>query len=197
MLSLLRPWNDLLELKVGDETFEQAFRSFMDGAPKKVLDIVKNIQYYYKCYDGAMRRREENMESRTDGAAYIEEDIRHEDSTTDSLDFPSEIEEVTDELIDEVYEARGGMRERLYAEVALNTAFDCEVFSNATLHTVFLPMPDKAQTDDLNRFHAWEECLKAVCRREREEGGPTLFASIDGAAPALVAVDGLLGIEAT
>ena len=96
---------------------------------------------------------------------------------------------MTDKLINKVYEAREAMRERLYAEVALNTAFDCEVFSNATLHTVFLPMPDKAQTDDLNRFCAWEEHLKAVCRREREEVGPTLFASIDGAAPVLVAVD--------
>ena len=196
MLALLMPWNDLSALKMVDETFEQVFRSFMDGASKKVLDIVENIQYYYECYDGAKRKREENTEAGTDGPTYTEEEIQHEDSTTEILDTPSE-EEVTDELIDEVYDSRGAMRERLYAEVALNTALDCEIFSNATLHTVFLPNPEKARTTDLKVFHAWDERLKAVCRREREEGGPALFASVDAAAPTSAAVNVPPGVGPT
>ena len=47
------------------------------------------------------------MESRIDGATYPEEEIQHEDSTTEVLDDPSEEEEVTDELIHKVYGHEG------------------------------------------------------------------------------------------
>jgi hypothetical protein len=103
--------------------------------------------------------------------------------------------EVTDEDINTTYNSRRTMRERLYAEVALNTAFDCRVFSDHTLQTVFLPTAENVHTEDLTRFRAWEEHLKAVCRREMEEGGPALFQNIDGAAPAVSTINEQPGIE--
>ena len=55
ILVLLKPWTDLPELKTDMETFEQVFDSFVSSAPKAMLDIIENIQYYYECYDGAKR----------------------------------------------------------------------------------------------------------------------------------------------
>jgi hypothetical protein len=126
----------------------------------------------------------------------IEFDDGHpEDMTTDALHHPSEVAEVTNEDIEAAHESRGTMRERLYAEMALNTAFDCGVFSDQAIKTVFLPTTERALSEDLIKFRAWEEQLKAVSRREVENGGPSLFANVDGAAPAPSVVNVLPGIE--
>jgi hypothetical protein len=187
MLVLLKPWKDLSELKTDDETFEQIFGSFVDGAPKLTLDIIENIQYYYECYDGAKRRREmDPTGSETGGHIDFEDDTRREDLTNDSFVPPSDAIEVTEEDIETAHDLRVGMRERLNAEVALNTAFDRGVFSDSTLQTAFLAPVDKADTEDLKTFRAWEEQLKAACRKEAEEGGPALFPNLDGAAPSSV-----------
>ena len=82
------------------------------------------------------------------------------------------------------YRARGMMRERLHAEVALNTALEHGVFSENIPQTIFLPTAEKAHTEDLKKFQAWEEQLKTLCRREAKGGGPAIFPNVDGAAPA-------------
>ena len=64
------------------------------------------------------------------------------------------------------------MREKLYAEVPLNTALDCGVFSEQPLHTAFLPVAKNALSEDIIKFRGWEEHLKTVSRREADEGGP-------------------------
>lgn len=196
ILALLKPWSDLSGLKTDIETFEQAFELFIEVAPKKTLDIIENIQYYYECYDGAKRRREmQSTDVETDGGIEFEDEERPEDLTSDSLLLAPEAIEVTDEDIEAAHDSRGAMRERLYAEVALNTAFDCGVFSDRPIHTVFLPTPKKAHRDDLNTFEAWEKHLKDVCRRDADAEGPALFENVDGAAPMSSAIEQPPGIE--
>ena len=67
------------------------------------------------------------------------------------------------------------MRDRLHAEVALNIALKHGVFSENIPQTIFLPNAENALMEDLKTFQAWEEQLKAVCRREAEGEGPALF----------------------
>ena len=160
-----------------------------------MLDVIENIQYYYECYDGAKRRREQPQGPETDGSLEFEEEECPEDLTTDSLITHQDVKEITEEDIDVMYECRGAMRERLYAEVALDTAIKCGVFSNDALQTVFLPIAENAHIDDLKIFRAWEEQLKMICRREREEGGPALFANVDGVVPVLTTINERPGIE--
>ncbi|KAF8810464.1 hypothetical protein BYT27DRAFT_7253720 [Phlegmacium glaucopus] len=111
------------------------------------------------------------------------DDARAEDLTSDLLVFSLEGIEVTEDDIELVYEVRGMMRERLYAEVALNIAIECGVFSEVKPQTVFWPMAERAATEDLKMFQAWGEQLKTVSRREVEGIGPGLFVNVDGAAP--------------
>jgi hypothetical protein len=87
------------------------------------------------------------------------------------------------------------MRERLHAESALNTAFDHGVFPEGTTDTSFLQPVRKACNEDLERFRAWEEQLKAACRRENEGEGPSLFPNADGAAPVVRLVNDHPGVE--
>jgi hypothetical protein len=55
ILALLKPWTDLSDLKTDIKTFEQAFQAFFNNTDKRNKDVIENIQYYYECYDGAVR----------------------------------------------------------------------------------------------------------------------------------------------
>ena len=85
------------------------------------------------------------------------------------------------------------MRERLYAEVAMNTAIDYGVFSSARAHTVFLPVAEKADLEQLTTFEAWGNQLNTVTRRQADKGGPGLFINVDSAIPTPRIVHG--GVE--
>ena len=196
VLVLLKPWTDLSQLKTESETFEEAFNFFVNNASKRTLDAIENIQYYYECSDGAKRRREmESAGMELDVGIDFENDEGNNDQMIDIHGQTLEPAEVTDEDIEVTYASRGPMRERLYAEVALNTAFDNGVFSESPAHTVYLPMAERAASEDLRTFLAWEEHLKAVCRRQLEEGSPGLFSNVDCVAPALGINDDQPGIE--
>jgi hypothetical protein len=179
ILALLKPWADMSDLKTDTETFDQSFQFFIAGSSKKTKDIIENIQYYYECYDGAVRRREEGGETTVE----YEAEARPEDLTSDSLVYQSEITQITEEDIECAYESRLAMRERLYAEAAMNTAVKHGVFADVKVHTVFLPTAEKADAEQMIMFEAWGEQLRAVTRRDANEGGSSLFADVDGAAP--------------
>ena len=167
MLTLLKPWSDLAHLKQDTQHFEQAFVEFVGTALKKTLDIIENIQYYYECYDGAKRRQEmQAAEAEMPRDVDYEEEASPDDLTTDSLNFCPEMVAVTDEDIELAYETRGLMREKLHADVAVNTAGDYGVFVGAGSETVFLPTAERALPEDLTLFSAWDEQLKAVCRAQ-------------------------------
>jgi hypothetical protein len=182
ILTLLKPWTDMSDLKTDAETFDQSFQCFVMGTSKKAKDVIENIQYYYECYDGAARHREEETEGGERTVDY-EDEACPEDLTQDSLHFQPAPIEITEDDIESAYECRVAMRERLYAEVAMNTASAYGVFASVKAHTVFLPTAEKADTEELNIFQVWGEQLRTVTRKEEDEGGSQLFVNVDGAAP--------------
>jgi Helitron helicase-like domain at N-terminus len=182
VLALLKPWADLSDLKTDTETFDQSFQTFLIDSSKTTRDIIENIQYYYECYDGAKSRQDEEREGAERTIDY-EAEACPEDLTSDSLVYQPETAEITEEDIMTAYECRVAMRERLYAEVAMNTATEYGVFSDIKAHTTFLPTADIADAEQMERFQVWDEQLKSVTRKEADGGGGGLFVNIDGAAP--------------
>jgi hypothetical protein len=194
ILALLKPWTDLSDLKTDVETFEQAFQRFLINSDKTNKDIIENIQYYYECYDGAVI----HQEGENDGAERTvdyELDACPEDLTCDTLIYQPETADITEDDIESAYECRVAMRERLYAEVAMNTATDNGIFSDVKVPTAYLPTAEKADTEQLTIFQAWGDQLKAVTRKEVEEGGPGLFLNVDGAAPSNIDQGWVGGVE--
>jgi hypothetical protein len=59
MLALLTPWMNIGQLKHNDQTFQEAFESFLSTADTHTLDIIDNIQYHYECADSALRKKQE------------------------------------------------------------------------------------------------------------------------------------------
>jgi hypothetical protein len=60
------------------------------------------------------------------------------------------------------------------------------VFTDNLSSTTFLPTAEKAHPEDLKKFQVWDEHLKAVCRREVEEGGRAIVLNTDNAAPTVM-----------
>ena len=180
-----KPWSNLSELKTDMETFEQVFEHFIITSPKKIKEIIENIQYYYECYDNAKRCHKAQAEGSERSVNY-EAEACPEDLTSDSLVFQTEVTDIMEANIDMAYESRGTMRERLYAEVMMNMAIEYGVFSKIKVHTIFRPTAKKVATEQLETFQAWGEHLKSVTRSEADEGGPGLFINVDGAAPTLM-----------
>ncbi|KAF8801483.1 hypothetical protein BYT27DRAFT_7262020 [Phlegmacium glaucopus] len=179
MLALLKPWNNLSELKMDLETFEHSFNGFVDKANKKTHNIIKNIQYYYECYEGAKKHREDAMGDGGGRTIDLDDEADIDDLTSSSQVFHLEALEPTEDNILLAYESRGTMCERLYVQVTMNTAIECGVFSEFKSQTTFLANADKANANDLEIFHGWEEQLKAITRKSAENGTPALFAAND------------------
>ena len=183
ILALLKPWSDLGELKTNDETFDMAFQAFFETASKKTHDIIENIQYYYECYDGAKKRQElQSSGQEIGGSLDFKDEAVPDDLSSDCMNVEQEVRDVTEEDIEYAYLMRGAMRERLHAEVALNTAIEHGVFHDTEQHSVFLPTAEKANTEDLHKFRTWENQLKMACRTEVEDGEPCLLRPIDSTA---------------
>ncbi|KAF8809982.1 hypothetical protein BYT27DRAFT_7209905 [Phlegmacium glaucopus] len=179
MLVLLKPWNDLADLKIGGKSFEESFQLLVNGATKKTLDIIENIQYYYECYDGAKKREQETCVDGPDRTVDFEQEASTEDLTTDCFGYTSEAIETTEEDIEFAYELRGTMREKLYAQVLMDTAMGCGIFLDIQPQTVYLPNVVVADSKDLVIFRHWEEQLKKATKKEAEGGGPVLFAGYE------------------
>lgn len=58
MLMLLKPWNELRQLKGNQLSFSGAFGEFMLTASECAKHTIENIQYYYECADGAKGKGE-------------------------------------------------------------------------------------------------------------------------------------------
>ena len=48
MLALLKPWRDLCQLKFESETWESAFKMFVENACQWDKDVIAGCQYYYE-----------------------------------------------------------------------------------------------------------------------------------------------------
>ena len=53
---LLKPWQQIRDLKVDETSFELALSVFLQNADKQDKRIVNNIQYYHDCWDAAQAR---------------------------------------------------------------------------------------------------------------------------------------------
>ncbi|KAG1800777.1 uncharacterized protein HD556DRAFT_1229814, partial [Suillus plorans] len=56
MLSLLKPWRQLAQLKNEQETWKEAFSAFITTSSVWERDVIAGAQYYYECKTAAERQ---------------------------------------------------------------------------------------------------------------------------------------------
>ena len=76
MLVLLKPWRNMeTDLKQSNDTWEAAFKKFLNDAPTNVQDILSNIQYFHKCEAVACNSADVQMMLVNEEPTEVEEDV--------------------------------------------------------------------------------------------------------------------------
>ena len=130
MLALFHPWINIADLKPEGQTFQQAFDTFFEGADSATRDKMSNIQYQYECSDSALAKRQASQQStmvplevgaeeHSDGLAIAVEGSYSEESPVAFTLRDMELGIASEFSSDD----------KLYAEVAINIAIDCKIFS--------------------------------------------------------------------
>lgn len=149
MLALLKPWRSLSDLKHDSESFVEAFDHFLTNASSCIRDTVENIQYFHECSESARQRREavEDIYAEGDSAKFNTQ-IESEDDEERTTQQDS-IEAVIDESqVQYALQHPFSTREALYAQTAMNVAFDKGIFADELSPTTFhKPVPPSSISD--------------------------------------------------
>jgi hypothetical protein len=157
MLALLKPWRCLSDLKDHAETFIEAFDRFRRSASSRVLDTIENIQYFHECSESARKRREaaEDMVFDEDHAKF-DVPIEDEDDAEDCTPQNSAEAAITEAQVQYALQHPFSTREALYAQTAMNVAFDKGFFEDELSPTSFrkpLPLSTTADIAECARLH--------------------------------------------
>jgi hypothetical protein len=167
MLALLKPWRNMEMLKKDEETFENAFSSFMSTATEQVQSIVMNIQYFHDCTDQAKREDEKSRLTRNYSYAVVPpgehlDDTydESEDSGIRSTEESSSVEScISDEDLLHACEGTVTTREMVYTEVAMNIADEYNFFEVAQASTPSIHTASIVTDQDLQHCLEWQRYI--------------------------------------
>jgi hypothetical protein len=169
MLALLTPRTDIGQLKSDSQSFKQAYDEFMSKADEQTIHIVDNIQYHYECTDSAQRKHEK---VNTDNNIIPMEGAEPEDglsvSALHEFHTTQGIVEYNQQDVDNTLAAQFSHEEKLFADVAVNIAFDHGIFNEEKMSTCWKDLSKSATDDDLIRFQELERMVKAVTKNKME-----------------------------
>lgn len=165
MLALLKPWRSVHDLKRADESFCDAFDTFVLHASPASVSIIENVQFYHECADSAKDRYADTHDdsdppdSNTDVNDDAEEIIPEfvEDDCSDAIQTL-----ISDKDVENAIDRPFSARELLNADVAIaigheSGAFIDEEFMLTSNHPAY-----PATVEDLERFDAWEVAVANV-----------------------------------
>lgn len=168
MLALCKPWRNLGDLKGENETWESAYDTFMEGAPKRIHHIVSGIKYHYDCRRSAAQRRivpedrAERAQARRVRNEFEEIVEAVQDEESDYEDEDEDGEEREELELARAIDEEQNSREEVHGKAALDIARQCNVFRDAALHwEVTGPRAGVATGDDLMNLERWQAALQA------------------------------------
>jgi hypothetical protein len=179
MLALLKPWRQIQMLKKEEETFENAFSSFMSTARGEVQNIVANIQYFHDCADQAKREDEKSRLTRNYSYAVVPPG-EHVDDTYDecegsgiqSTDESNSVDgSISDEDLLHACEGTITTREMVYTEVAMNIADEYDFFEVAQASTPRLHTASIVTDQDLHHCLEWQKYIAEADSPSEETRG--------------------------
>nr|GAT52360.1 predicted protein [Mycena chlorophos] len=161
ILTLLKPWRQLHDLKNTFETFVAAREAFERQADDRTNRIVENIQYFHECSESANRRRKQTtFESEFDVEGEMEEgdDALHQG--TDGM-----IAIVDEDAIEEARRTRTSSAEQAFGSRAMRIAHQCGIFQSDVNSTVVeIPHAERATEEEELQYQEWSTAVGAITR---------------------------------
>ena len=172
MLTLFKPWRSFADLKLSNQSWEQAYHTFISGASQFVRDTIENIQYQYRAQDAADADRRSALAESGSHPQVDENDdegMDIDEVETTRYDVPQDIESELERI------RRGRMtdNERLYALEAVGVGHVQGVFTPETV----APLSHLATTstqDEAKRLKEWRSIIEAQAKADPELFNPTV-----------------------
>lgn len=166
MLTLMVPWRNLHEIKNENETFENRYRRMLEAADDRCRTFINNAQYYHECLDGAKEKEAAGSETGID--------LAEECTKLGMVNFLDDAEhETTEADIDLARITRTKARERLYGEMAIDTAIEHNIFSEDVTDRSGAASALPATDFDMRQIEAWEKQLVEHNRTTNRDPGIT------------------------
>ena len=164
MLALLKPWRTIADLKQENQSFREAFDSFIVDAPTETRRIITNVQFFHECSDGARQRRVAHgtdIETRQNTVwteletETVEDSLEATDTDSDQLNNL-----ISEKDIYHVLNQPYSPREQLFAEAAISIGTEAGVLRDDEYSAAYPHAAPLANDNDLQRFRTWESVLR-------------------------------------
>lgn len=179
MLALLSPWRDIEHIVTGGTHLEAAFKCFQSETDKINIDIMDNLQYQYECSDSARKRREAFDSDRF--GAQTEEMQAVIDLSDHLLQPHGDVEEPTSEDVESAIE-RGEFStdDMLFAEIAMNIAFDAGAFSEEPVATTWREPCARADTTLMGQIPHLAKLVSAITKTHSKDRSNEIAPTLNG-----------------
>ena len=157
MLLLLKPWQEVTNLKLASQTWSQAFDSFLSTASLKAKNVIAGIQYLYEAWTAA---EEEQDSEDDDELIHLDKGwCRHPDDDLE-LSEDAEISEdiFTEEGLTLLQNSLIPLWEEFHGRLAVEHAKEAKIFISDNEHWSLNPeckFIATATGDDLQRLMDW------------------------------------------
>ena len=165
MLALFSPWTDMRNLKTADQTFKEAYDEFMKNASEHTKYMTANIQYQHECFDSAARKRAAQRDDRSVIGLTPAESVPQDRETLQENEQALAQVEYNSRDVEHALASEFSHDDKLYVEVALNIAMDCNIFNEDPPDDVEWKQLAAPATDvQLDEFRTLEKLVQAVTK---------------------------------
>ena len=166
MLTLLKPWRNLTDIKQPEQSFHDTYSSFIDTCSNEIRDTIENFSFFHDCSDTARLRSREG-----DALPNDDHDAINLDDDVEDPELPVHPEQdkvgnfenlINEDDIQQALDRPFSSREILYAD----SAIDVGIRSGAlTFNQSAIPIQIRAHpatSRDREQFHVWENALSTL-----------------------------------
>lgn len=177
MLTLLKPWRRIQDLKGEDQTWEEAYDSFLLSAPKRIHHIISGIKYHYDSRSAANAQREREGAGLEGGTRRRRRNQREdsEDELNEDEELDTAITDFERQKLIQAIDELTNSREEVHGRVALQIAQDAGIFTRSSMDWETSGEQAVACTgDDLVNLERWQTTLKTSVEPIVSAEGETL-----------------------
>ena len=165
ILMLFCPWRNLVDIKGGYETWEDAYEAFTNGTNQTIRDMISNIQQRYRAEDAATREFEDSTEGR-EGRG--EQDASDDEELLADGEQRSVTVEITADMIRRVREQQVNPAELKHALSAVAIGHEHGVFA-ASQANVIEAGARTAIEADIDKLSTWRHIIDSQLQKAGQD----------------------------
>ena len=175
VLMLLKPWRNISNLKLPEETWAEAFEKYTATASSEILDTISAINYLHESR-ASIQKDEETPENVRD-SRNIDEDSENDDEGLDIIPFADNHQrsDDPDHTLEAIIQAQTSYEENLHGRFAIEIAKRRKIFQNDIEDDKWATQPGtegigNATAGDIEHLMLWRRQLETDLSRMNQHG---------------------------